>query len=51
MALSLRLRKFEVLRVGDLLTMENSFSEFCEGVYLDIVWKRVPIDDNQEIMP
>lgn len=39
-------RKLEGLRVEDVLTIENSFFGYCEGVYLDTTWKRIVVDDN-----
>ena len=39
------------LLIGDYLTMENSFSGLCEGIFMASIWKRIPADENPHQLP
>lgn len=39
------------LLIGDTLTMENSFSGLCEGIFMASIWKSIPADENPHKLP
>jgi hypothetical protein len=39
------------LQMGDILTMENSFSGYCEGMFVEAIWKALPVDENRQVVP
>lgn len=45
------LKKPNGLRVGDILSMENPFSGYCEGSVVDAVWMSIPEDEGEEALP
>lgn len=45
------LRKSAGLLIGDTLTMENSFSGLCEGIFMASIWKSIPADENPHKLP
>lgn len=45
------LRKPAGLLIGDTLTMENSFSGLCGGVFMASIWKSIPAGENPHKLP
>lgn len=45
------MRKSAGLLIGDNLTMENSFSGLCEGIFMASIWKCIPADGNRHKLP
>lgn len=45
------LRTTAGLCIGDSLTIENSFSGLCECVFIALIWKSLPADENHHDLP
>lgn len=45
------LRRPTGLRTGDILSMENAFSGYCEGTFVDTIWKSIPEGEGLRSQP
>jgi hypothetical protein len=45
------LRRPAGLHMRDILTMENSFSGYCEGMFVETIWKALHVDENRQVLP
>lgn len=45
------LRKPTDLKIGDVLTMNNAFSGYCEGVFTSVVWRSIPENEERGELP